>query len=614
MSGSSGGLLVGSFDCATTDVVETLLDFTGWLGPGEMLTAVASVQSAVQLSGWIDGPYPPTPPADPTPLQVTSCTILAGSLGVQLFTTSGTPGNAYQITLVAVGQSTRRITVCVNVQLKGTPPTVVGTPPSTVNQALAAQAAAATVMAAGAMPLVGGAFLGPVTAAADPTAPLGLATKEYVDNALSGAGTGIAAETTRAEAAEATNATAITTEATNRGTAITAAVLTETTRAEAAEATNATAISTETTRAEAAEATNATAITTEATNRGTAISTEVTNRNAAIATETTRAEAAEVALRAGNPYASVAVSTDTTLGSTHYGQIVRVSAPCILTLGAPAANESLMVVTTWGVGSEAGYVTLSGTMYENYNDGSGTNAYMSTITTFKYLGGTVLKLTYDLTGAAWIVSVMFVPSYDSGSSTFSGGGGGAGGGECFVAGQMVTMADGTTTQIENVQPGMLVQGAGGEANKVIAVAYSTVRRRVMWNINDTHLTTADHPHLSVDRKNFHSISPSSVEAYWGQSENVVMEGGVHGPMKNHGLSRGRVTQLAVGDVLLGTDGARVVSSVKPVAHHPATPLYNLAVGGSHTFFVDGWAVTGWPREDDFDYAAWKVVSPTVVKE
>ena len=564
MSGSSGGLLVGSFDCATTDVVETLLDFTGWLVPGEMLTAVASVQSAVQLSGWIDGPYPPTPPADPTPLQVTSCTILAGSLGVQLFTTSGTPGNAYQITLVAVGQSTRRITVCVNVQLKGTPPTVVGTPPSTVNQALAAQAAAATVMAAGAMPLVGGAFLGPVTAAADPTAPLGLATKEYVDNALSGAGTGIAAETTRAEAAEATNATAITTEATNRGTAI---------------------------------------------------STEVTNRNTAIATETTRAEAAEVALRAGNPYASVAVSTNTTLGSTHYGQIVRVSAPCTLTLGAPAANESLMVVTTWGVGSEAGYVTLSGTMYENYNDGSGTNAYMSTITTFKYLGGTVLKLTYDLTGAAWIVSVMFVPSYDSGSSTFSGGGGGGdGGGECFVAGQMVTMADGTTTQIENVQPGMLVQGAGGEANKVIAVAYSTVRRRVMWNINDTHLTTADHPHLSVDRKNFHSISPSSVEAYWGQSENVVMEGGVHGPMKNHGLSRGRVTQLAVGDVLLGTNGARVVSSVKPVAHHPATPLYNLAVGGSHTFFVDGWAVTGWPREDDFDYAAWKVVSPTVVKE
>ena len=238
MSGTSGGLVVGSYDCATTDVVQANLDFTEWLGPGELLTAVASCQAAVQLSGWIEGgPYPPTPPADPTPLQVTY-EILPGSLGVQLSTTSGTPGNAYQITVVAVGESTRRITVCVNVQLKGTPPTVVGTPPSTVNQALAAQAAAAVVMAAGAMPLVGGAFLGPVTLTADPTAPLGAATKEYVDNLLSGAGSGVATETARAEAAEATLTTNLAAEVTNRGTAITSAVATETTRAGAAEATD----------------------------------------------------------------------------------------------------------------------------------------------------------------------------------------------------------------------------------------------------------------------------------------------------------------------------------------------------------------------------------------
>jgi hypothetical protein len=36
-----------------------------------------------------------------------------------------------------------------------------------------------------------------------------------------------------------------------------------------------------------------------------------------------------------------------------------------------------------------------------------------------------------------------------------------------------------------------------------------------------------------------------------------------------------------------------------------TQLYNLVIGGSHTYHVDGYAVTGWPREDDFDYDLWK---------
>ena len=38
---------------------------------------------------------------------------------------------------------------------------------------------------------------------------------------------------------------------------------------------------------------------------------------------------------------------------------------------------------------------------------------------------------------------------------------------------------------------------------------------------------------------------------------------------------------------------------------PETKLYNFVVGGSHTYFVNGYAVTGWPREDDFDYDKWE---------
>jgi hypothetical protein len=41
----------------------------------------------------------------------------------------------------------------------------------------------------------------------------------------------------------------------------------------------------------------------------------------------------------------------------------------------------------------------------------------------------------------------------------------------------------------------------------------------------------------------------------------------------------------------------------PYSLPPETQLYNLVVGGSHTYHVEGYAVTGWPREDDFDYDA-----------
>jgi hypothetical protein len=38
---------------------------------------------------------------------------------------------------------------------------------------------------------------------------------------------------------------------------------------------------------------------------------------------------------------------------------------------------------------------------------------------------------------------------------------------------------------------------------------------------------------------------------------------------------------------------------------PHTQLYNLVLGGSHTMRLDGYLVTGWPNEHDFDYDAWR---------
>jgi hypothetical protein len=75
-------------------------------------------------------------------------------------------------------------------------------------------------------------------------------------------------------------------------------------------------------------------------------------------------------------------------------------------------------------------------------------------------------------------------------------------------------------------------------------------------------------------------------------------------MKLHGLAKGRVQTLKLGQPLKTIEGSRVVNTLEAYNLPPETPLYNLVVGGSHTYHVNGYAVTGWPREDDFDYDAW----------
>ena len=72
----------------------------------------------------------------------------------------------------------------------------------------------------------------------------------------------------------------------------------------------------------------------------------------------------------------------------------------------------------------------------------------------------------------------------------------------------------------------------------------------------------------------------------------------------HGLNSTRVSKLKVGILLKSIDGSRAVETVERYNLSPDTQLYNLVLDGSHTYHVDGYAVTGWPREDDFDYDTW----------
>ncbi len=180
-------------------------------------------------------------------------------------------------------------------------------------------------------------------------------------------------------------------------------------------------------------------------------------------------------------------------------------------------------------------------------------------------------------------------------------------GPCFLAGSLVQMADGSVKPIEEVKVGDSVWGAFGEINVVLALHRPLLGSTAMCRINNKHSTTSHHPHISAD-KGFYCVHPQVVETATYGREHPVLNG--EGQVESrflHGLRTGRVQPLVVGTELKTVEGSRPVVHLDLYDLPADTQLYNLVVGGSHTYHVDGYAVTGWPREDDFDYDAWKPI-------
>lgn len=175
---------------------------------------------------------------------------------------------------------------------------------------------------------------------------------------------------------------------------------------------------------------------------------------------------------------------------------------------------------------------------------------------------------------------------------------------CFLAGSLVRMADGSDKVIEDVQVGDIVVGAFGEHNEVLALHRPLLGLAKMCKINDEHSTTNHHPHISVD-KQFYCGNPELVStATYGRTHIVYDATGAAVERMLHGLLPERIKQLVVGVDLKTIEGSRAVRELEVYEMPEDTQLYNLVVAGSHTYHVDGYAVTGWPREDDFDYDAW----------
>jgi hypothetical protein len=175
---------------------------------------------------------------------------------------------------------------------------------------------------------------------------------------------------------------------------------------------------------------------------------------------------------------------------------------------------------------------------------------------------------------------------------------------CFLAGSLVRMIDGTSKAIEDVKVNDIVVGAFGEFNRVLFLHRPLLGTASMCVINDEHHTTTHHPHISVDKK-FYCGDPDAVSTLtYGRSHSVLNEQGEVVEQMLHGLNKERILPLQLGVELQYLYSSRKVNTMEVYSLPEDTQLYNLVVSGSHTYYVDGYAVTGWPREDDFDYDTW----------
>jgi hypothetical protein len=164
------------------------------------------------------------------------------------------------------------------------------------------------------------------------------------------------------------------------------------------------------------------------------------------------------------------------------------------------------------------------------------------------------------------------------------------------------MADGSFKAIEKVRIGELVLGRYGEANEVLALDRTVLGTRPLYQVNGEHWTTGEHPHWTDEGPV--AVDPRELRSDWGNYHPVVLANGRVEEWLNTGLTR-PVRPLRIGMRACHGEGLKEIRSIAVVPGHPNLPLYNLVLGGSHTMRVDGYLVTGWPQEHDFDYDLWQ---------
>jgi hypothetical protein len=138
---------------------------------------------------------------------------------------------------------------------------------------------------------------------------------------------------------------------------------------------------------------------------------------------------------------------------------------------------------------------------------------------------------------------------------------------CFIADTVVTMADGSTKPIQEVEIGDVLKGEKTN-NTVLGFHQPTLGDQKLYGFNgETPFVTAEHPFMTTE--GWKSIDPIQTS-----KEHIGIE----------------VTELEIGDTLITEKGFVTIKTIGSTTAPAKTQLYNFLLDGDHTYYADGYLV------------------------
>lgn len=155
------------------------------------------------------------------------------------------------------------------------------------------------------------------------------------------------------------------------------------------------------------------------------------------------------------------------------------------------------------------------------------------------------------------------------------------GGGCFFAGTDITLADGTTKDIEKIRAGDELLSPGGQVNLVLGASRIPLSTFGMpYVINDEVEFTPEHPFL---------VKKENGEIVW----KIVDQNFREKNLKDNQFEAYPLDEesLQVGDILITENGETEIKTLEQnLDHSEIETVYNIAVRGNQIFYADGYAV------------------------
>jgi len=205
--------------------------------------------------------------------------------------------------------------------------------------------------------------------------------------------------------------------------------------------------------------------------------------------------------------------------------------------------------------------------------GQGGNRQTYVTTTYGYADGSTLSITTNENGT---ITSQSSTNADPGSEGDPGAGtvttsvtsnpnASSPSGECFDPMALVTMHDGSKKHIKDIMVGDLLMNQQGTSNEVLGIVTPKLKSSLMYSFNK-HWAFVSESHPILTTTGWAAFNPNS----WAVEEEFV----------------GKLSKIEIGTEIITQDGTELVTEIKGHVLPEYYTIYNLILGGDHTYIVE----------------------------